>query len=161
MLIFLFAIEFCVYYNIFSNDRFRLTLENKILKLAFFQEFFSFCRFSRHILIQKIIKFTFLILISLKFTSISYFLRKIISCEKDINLIFGLLLFWSFTANPKSQTRTPNEEPGYPFFRYVFKLLTILYYTSMCSSKNEAASYINYYPLTRKIISDSDNFSAL
>ena len=89
MLIILFAIKFCVSYNIFLNEKTKVRITYYGIGLFFV--------------------FTFLFLISLEFRPIHYmnymyhtciFVKKIFYCEKNIKYrFFGFLLFWHSTAN--------------------------------------------------------------
>jgi hypothetical protein len=80
MLIFLFAIKFCVSYNIFQMKK--QSSEELILKFDFFKKIFVLSILWTNFHEKKIIEFTFLFSISLEFTSISYFLKKIFYCEE-------------------------------------------------------------------------------
>jgi hypothetical protein len=102
--IILFAIKFCVSHSIFQMKKISEILKRSYVPLPRyltelyeaskktdlfwncpFFNFDSFCRFSQQIFIKKkLSNLLFLFLISLEFTSISYFSEKIFDSQKDI-----------------------------------------------------------------------------
>jgi hypothetical protein len=94
MLIFLFAIKFCVSYNFFKMKK--QSYEKVISKLAFFQKKFRFVDFLDKFSLKKMLN----LLVCSKFRSNLHqyhiFLKKIFYFEKDIKYSF----IWLSTANP-------------------------------------------------------------